>query len=427
MMIKANQIEKKLFFLLGLFTSMALIQIPVGSSSITAFNFILYIIVFFNIAWKRELFFPKNSACIFFLYLICLTISTIFNSFLLPNSWMKASITTLINTFFLSYILVFFGAPNLQIVKKDFIAGLKLSTRIQLVWGIIQYVLYRATGQSLNQIIFSKIPYIAKNFPLTSTYNEIFRLTGLNWEPAYFGLALIIGYLLAEKWWLKLSFVVVIFLSTSRTSIICLVVILLIQLIVLIFGLRKGYKKNIKINYFILSLLVLIILGFFIVFNWSNINEVLANIIVRFSNLSSDGSTFTHVNYYKKLGDILFHKFNVFQLLFGNTASGLPYTVYYGIYLSLINRPWGVENGLVNALVANGLLGTVCIYMWFVFNVIHAKKNKVAVYLIIAILVGSISYSYFVNWVWIVVLFISLPKNGSNFIDVIERKNIVNG
>lgn len=56
-----------------------------------------------------------------------------------------------------------------------------------------------------------------------------------------------------------------------------------------------------------------------------------------------------------------------------------------------------------------GLLGTITVYSWFVKRVKNCENiNKIA--FICAVIVGGLTYSYFVNWVWMVVFMMSLKE-----------------
>lgn len=405
--INTEKIEKILFFLLGLFTSMALIQIQLGSFSVTYFNFIMYLIVIFELLFKHTFSIKDKKDYIFILYFFCFVISVIINFSNLPNVWGLFNVNSLFNTAILGYLIVFIKKDTLKRMKSSFILGLRLNAWIQLIWGILQYLLYTFTGQSLNQLVFSK------SLPLTlgNTANlSMFRLSGLNWEPAYFGFSLIIGYLLVNKWWKKALFILVILLSTSITSLLSLLAVIIAGFIYDNFFKAKRIKRNLNVSEILIGILALSLFIIFIATNWDSVCRVINYTFLRFQNLDSDASSITHTLYYQKLGDILFNKFNLFELFFGNSVSGYAYTLYYGLYSNLISTPWVVENGLVNLLVGKGIIGTFLVYDWFLLCAKDAKKenNRIAFCLIIGVIVGSITYSYFVNWIWIVVLFISL-------------------
>ncbi|MBT8892762.1 hypothetical protein BTH79_09035, partial [Lactobacillus delbrueckii subsp. bulgaricus] len=143
--ISLSQVEHGMFFLLGLFTSMAILQVPLGFMTITPFNFMMYLLVVFEILYRNIKISQPNSY-IYIGYLLCSTISSVYNYFLLPSSWGMANFTSLFNSFVLGYFLVFLGKDVAQLVKNDFLAGVKVNAWIQLVWGGLQYVLYKATG-----------------------------------------------------------------------------------------------------------------------------------------------------------------------------------------------------------------------------------------------------------------------------------------
>ena len=423
MSISYESIENKLFFLLGLFTSVSLLQIPIGTMSVSPFNAIMYIIFVFELL-KVKLAVPDTNGVIYFVYLICITISTVINSSFVPNNWNTANFIAVFNSWILGFLLIFINKNILRSVKKFFINGLKLNTWIQLTWGILQFIIYKVSGQALNQIIFEDTLHLQLSHATSNIYDGINRLTGLNWEPAYFGLTLIIGYLLSNKLWKKLLFIVGVVLSASRTSLLTLIAVIIVQEIYRLVKFKEKKKNYFQKREVIITFTILLVIVIGIILNFQEIINTFLSTAMRFQNLDLDPSSRVHSFYYQVLGDILFSKFSLAQLLFGigPASSGYAYTLWYDLYPYLISNAWNIENGLADIIVGSGVLGTVRVYWWFINNFRIGKNNKVAFALIIGILVGAITYSYFVNWIWVVVMFISLPlKHQDDYVQFKER------
>lgn len=423
MSISYKSIENKLFFLLGLFTSISLLQISIGTMSVSPFNAIMYIIFVFELL-KGKLAVPDTNGVIYFVYLICITISTVINSSFVPSNWNTANFIAVFNSWILGFLLIFVNKNILRSVKKFFINGLKLNTWIQLTWGILQFIIYKVSGQSLNEIFFEDTLHLQLSHATLNIYNGINRLTGLNWEPAYFGLALIIGYLLSNKLWKKLLFVVGVVLSASRTSLLTLIAVIIVQEIYKLVKFKEKKKTYFQKQELMITFTILLVIIVGIILNFQEIINTFLSTAMRFQNFDLDPSSRVHSFYYQVLGNILFSKFSLVQLLFGigPASSGYAYTLWYDLYPDLISNAWNIENGLADIIVGAGVLGTVLVYWWFINNLRIGKDNKVAFALIIGILVGAITYSYFVNWIWVVVMFISLPlKHQDDYVQFKER------
>lgn len=414
MIIDLGKIEQKLFFLLGLFTSMALLQIQIGAIGLSPFNFILYI------TFTVELFIskisnPNKEGYIYLAYLICITFSAFINYSSLPKAWGIANFTAVFNSWILGYFLVFFNESKKRYVKQAFISGLKVNAWIQLIWGGMQYILYQSTGQSLNQVVFGDWLHMPTNYTYTNIYNGINRLTGLNWEPAFFGLSLIIGFLLSNKLWHKILFIIGIIASASRTSLLVLIAVILVGFIYDLIQ-KKKTSLNINPDQIVISILLVLIVLILVIGSWNSISKTLFTTLTRFQNMNFDPSSRVHNFYYQVIWDLLFNKFSVLQLFFGIGAasSGYPYSFYYGLYPQFIVKPWSIEDGLADIIVGSGLIGVVLVYLWFINKAWVARKNKAAFLLIVGILVGAVTYNYFVNWIWMVVMFMSVPSINNN-------------
>lgn len=413
--ISLSQVEHGMFFLLGLFTSMAILRVPLGFMTITPFNLMMYLLVVFEILYRNIKISQPNSY-IYIGYLLCLSISSVYNYFSLPSSWGKANFTYLFNSFVLGYFLVFFGKDVAQIVKNDFLVGVKVNAWIQLVWGGLQYVLYKATGVSLNQIVFENLLHIQSSYLQSNVYRGVNRLTGLNWEPAYFGLTLIVGYVLSNRLWQKGLFVIGVTIAGSRTSLIALLTVILVELLYTFFSRKKVFKKRINQNG-VVGIILLVLFATVIVANWNSLFIGINSTLSRFQDMTTDPSSKVHAMYYQQLGDLLFYKYGLFRSMFGigPASSGYAYTLYYGLYEYFSSNPWNIENGVALLFVSSGIIGALCALLWFLVNLYINRDRKDVFALITGILIGGITYSYFVNWVWMITFFLSLPNQKTDF------------
>lgn len=413
--INLSQVEHRMFFLLGLFTSMAILQVPLGFMTITPFNLMMYLLVVFEILY-RNIKISQPSSYIYIGYLLCLTISSVYNYFSLPSSWGKANFTSLFNSFVLGYFLVFLGKDVAQLVKNDFLAGVKVNAWIQLVWGGLQYVLYKATGASLNQIVFENLLHIQSNYIQSNVYRGVNRLTGLNWEPAYFGLTLIVGYALSKRLWQRGLFIIGVVISGSRTSLIALLTVILVELLYSFFSRKKVFKKRINQDG-VVGIILLVLFVAVIVANWDSLFTGINSTLSRFQDMTTDPSSKVHAMYYQQLGDLLFSKYGLFRCMFGigPSSSGYAYTLYYGLYEYFSSSPWNIENGVAQLFVSSGIIGTLFALLWFLVNLYINRDRKDTFALIAGILIGGITYSYFVNWVWMITYFLSLPNQRTDF------------
>lgn len=406
--------DKTLFFFLGLFSSIAIIRINLGFIRLTPYNFILYII-----AGRTILYGFKNKVLLrkdynFFLLLLCLTFSCIIN-LNLPNTWINANLTMTVNYLILGIVLLL-NKNDFFLKNKDaYVKGLWISSWVQLVWGTAQFLLYRLNGQSLNQLLFADILHI-EGTNYTMQYLGLQRITGLHWECAYYALSLTIGMILASRRWQKILFLVGILLSTSRTGVLTALFAIFIAGI-LDFKKNKSKIKN-RLNLRTISIYsAFTVLFIMICVNYGTLmyDNIIGN-LQRFQNLDNDSSALVHMWYYEYLPDILFNKFDIIHFLFGvgSGSSGYMYSRYYAIY-STVNA-WTIENEFANQLVGNGIIGAIATYTWIIKRIRSCENDNYKA-LIFSIVIGGITYSYLVNWVWMVVFMLSIKERnrGDNF------------
>ncbi|NRO43734.1 hypothetical protein IMAU80668_02029 [Lactobacillus helveticus] len=200
-------------------------------------------------------------------------------------------------------------------------------------------------------------------------------------------------------------------MSASRTSLLTLIAVIIVQEIYKLVKFKEKKKTYFQKQEVMITFTILLVIIVGIILNFQEIINTFLSTAMRFQNFDLDPSSRVHSFYYQVLGNILFSKFSLAQLLFGigPASSGYAYTLWYDLYPYFISNAWNIENGLADIIVGSGVLGTVLVYWWFINNLRIGKDNKVAFALIIGILVGAITYSYFVNWIWVVVMFISLP------------------
>lgn len=412
-----RNIGYSLFFLTGLFSSIAIVKINLGVIQLTPYNFLLYLTVLWCLINGKGYKYKLNKDFVYFIYLFCLVLSDIIN-INLPNEWVKANLIMTINYFMFGLVLLFCDKDMLNESKSYFINGLWISSCIQLIWGMLQFFLYRTKGISLNQLVFGDFFHIESGY-YTASYLGLKRITGLHWECAYYALSLTIGVILSNHIWQKGIFIVGIILSTSRTGLVTCGVVIVTEICMKI--IKKNKKRNIKKishNTILMNFIAVTVAFIISMAQWQVIFQNIIFNIQRFQNLHSDSSALVHMWYYKFLPEIFIRKFSLIQVLFGTgpSSSGYIYARYYNIYSTL--NAWTIENELANQLIGVGIIGTLFCYYWFIKRLINNKNDIKNVSLIIGLLIGGIMYSYFVNWVWMVVLFFSLKGENKN-----EQKN----
>lgn len=386
-----------IFFIAGIFSTFTAFSL----CNISIFYWLLLLIVTYKL-FLNDFHFQYFKFGWFEIYVIAMTLSVVFSllSSDMPTIWKTANIKKyLVFMLIFGGLKLFFSDNEKKYYLNIFLKGLKVSAIVQMIWGLLEYVLWHAVKMNLNVIVFDQFFHI--NFQNIS-WNSVtaagtLRIAGIGWEPAYFALAMVAGYLLCKNPILKMLFILVTVISTSRTG----YIILFIAIIGEIFLFRK---KRFTLK-FCKSMIVVTVLCLFLMILVINNNKLSTtflsslNSLINWSKTTSGG---THFNYIKYIPNI-FSKNNVLTNLFGygSASSGYPYSKYYAD--EFINSgTWSTESDFINTLWGCGILGLVGYYGLLLQEVKMVTEKSLKI-LIICSIIGGFFYIY--NGTWIFVIF----------------------
>lgn len=422
-----ENINKTNFYLLGLFCTFNALMLTIGGKQLAIINFILIAIYLIQMIKTRVTLNYYSYRMVILILFTIFIISSIGSLYFIGYDYFKESITASLKFFlFLSPVYLLFNDMELLKYRKYFFKGLFLSCLIELIWEFLQIILWQLNKFSLNEFVFGQILNLDINHSWTfvrSVSNiQYFRPSGLSWEPANLGMSLIVGYILSKNWILKILFMTGIFLSSSRSAILMLVLCLIVEFI------RRKKSETTKestLGKKIFFILILGIIIFIILHSLKKFSlvDTLSATLVRFlgSDDYIDYSANTHASYYSLVVDLILRG-NIFYFLFGygTDIAGYPYTLYYGIKDSL-EWAWTPESDFISILIGNGLFGFIAYYVFCFKNLMINKNNNRAFLILISLIFGGILYLYYRStWplLMAMLLFIKEEKSISDKTDI---------
>lgn len=326
--------------------------------------------------------------------------------------------------FFIYYSVLFVLYILLNSISTNhifcFYKGLKCCILLQILYGYIQYFIYKISGIDLNELIFDKILNLGENMSHYN-YNELVP-SGFSWHPGTYAPLLAIGYcMFFNDIRVKLLIVVISALTQSSTCILGIFVCVALDILNSSPWAKKKIKKK-KIFVIVIAILVSSI-----VIVSTDLINVLVDSFVRLimRTIGSDAtvivdlSSYYHKRYFTGLWEII-KEANIMQLLFGcgYGCSGYAFVKVFSQYVN--SSPWDVESQIVADLLSRGIIGFSFTYAWIV-RIIHKgmKIDKRYVICMSAILAESITYNVCFFWVLIfeMILYISI-KNEFNIWEV---------
>lgn len=427
-----SELLKKNFYLIGVFSTLGALMINVGGTAIAFVNLLLLTSVVMQII---------NGNCRIYKYkwpLLLLALGFILSSinglFILNKSWISESMKFVIKfLIFLFPFVILYSDEEILYYRKYFFKGLFVSCCIQLLWEFAQIVAWTKFNVSINEVIFGKLLKIEIKNSWTFISDGRFRPAGVSWEPANLALSLVIGFILSKNVYYKVLFVIGIVLSTSRTGIIVLAFVMLINALI-----NRRYKKSKKIvkkKDILLAILfcVILIAGMFYISN--NPKEIVEYVTKgiqttynKMTNLNVDSSALTHSQYYKKIWYV-FSKGNLLNDLigYGTSSSGFAYSKFLSIYTEKIG--WNPESDFITLLFGNGVLGVIAYYASIILGIKYNIKDKNACLMIISIAFSGIFYLYIRGSWTIIILFMLFVKNKdtNNEINLVNYKKQLEG
>lgn len=411
--------KRKLFFLIGLFSTLGALIINIGGMDLAVLNIFIALALIIQIA-SGKFYISKYKIPIILLFLTMI-ISTFGNSSSLVGNWQSESIKGTIKfVFFLAPFCILYSDKELFEYREVFFKGLKVSAYIQLLWELLQIAFWNIANISINEVVFGQMLGIKIRRSWTFISDERFRPTGVSWEPANLSLALVIGYCLSKNRYSKVLFIVGTILSTSRTGIILISICVLLDLYKYFRGIRKNKDIEFK-KVTLILIIIMIIISLCTCLIFSNeivnyINVLVENIVTTINKLSlshlmEDSSANVHTMYYLKAPFILFNS-NLFNIFFGygTFVAGYPYSSMLNVYTW--QTGWNPESDFITLLMGNGIIGLVLYYLilykCFKFNRNDFSKLKILASITIA---GILYINIRSTWPFYIIMMLFVKDN----------------
>ena len=351
------------------------------------------------LAYYKKLYFIKNPlANCFFIGMVITMITAVFNN--VQDSYVSTAVyMTLVA------IPAYFAVAYLGVYLKKYPSkwevirnALKLMCIIQMVWCLLQFILYKMAEIDLNQIVFVDKLHLLE---YASFYKggEVFMPTALCWHPIIMAPVLTLAYFLFNNIIVK---IIVLFESLIVGNSTVLIVVCICVCLDLFHGayliFRKGKTQRIVISCLIAAFVLLfLVLGFTHVLD--SVFEKLMYVFGRITGGEADASTEAHIRYYTGYRDVLGIS-NIGQIIFGygESCSGYPYSQLFGQYRYLAN--WAVETDIMNILVSRGIVGFLMYYINLLQIIICGRKIDYRYMLfMIAMILAGITYNVQFSWV----------------------------
>ena len=343
----------------------------------------------------------------------------------LPEAYRKLSRTSALMAVPLYLVSGYLGARMKESVRLMDLLKLilKFISLLQVLWILLQYVMYHVFDIDINHVIFAEILH---QEGLVSFYRETFYPAGFTWHGGSIAPLLVLAFVLFKNPIIRLIVLGESFLVGSSTAIIGVLAALFLTILLGI--IRREYtiakvrdffqKKNIwKMVLGVLVVAALIIL--FIRMNlWAIVKDRALYLFVRLKNTDFDGSTQVHVRYFTGYPEIFRQSTWTERILgYGNFSSGYPFQLYFGQYTWM--ETFVVECDFINIILSRGIVGFLVYYVFLGILAIKGlkKDSRYFVFTAAVMLQGA---GYNVQWQYIfmteILLYLSL-QSGRNFFE----------
>lgn len=405
-----------LIYMFALFSTMPLISIK----GYTLYIILLYFIILFVCFFSKKLKLIKIDK-IFIIYYISMIITTVGSFFSeVGDDWKVYSIKATINIGCIILIISFLCTQEKYSLTNVFFKGLKMSVKIQIIWCIIQILLYKTMGIDINNLIFVQL---LKTTDQASQFkNGTLVCSGLCENAGNLVVILILYFLFNKDLFHKLICIIITFLSGNSTAEIAILICIVLELGFMFTQRVKSNKLKLN-NSKVISYIVFIGIALLFILIYHNIifdqfNLLISRIMAFNDNLQGNSSR-VHFLYYSRFSQI-FINLSVFKKLFGYgiNCSGYPFSYYYNQY---VNSVWCVESDYINIILGQGLIGVITYFIWYIQTVFRAAKvNFKYEILFISIAIAGIFYN--VQYLWVIMLELFLAVKLKEKIDILHLK-----
>ena len=323
---------------------------------------------------------PGNNTLVAW-YVLCLLSCMIgFLRFNLAEKY-TGYLSNLLNLFaqillmYLPLTLLALSMDDIDSIYKKFQKMLVVVCRIHLFWGLVQFILYHAIDFDLNEFVFIKVlgglGRETWTFFMWDYGAPVLRLSGLNYDGAFFGILMLIGLAYDTVLIIKVLYIVSILLSVQRSALVAVVIYMMYLFV------KSLRNRKISRGAIIKSIGVVALASIGMIFAYKSIpavNDTVSKFIDRFdflSGISNAGQSSTRHILYIPLAFITLFGMDFFAVLFGigPRNSGVAFALNsdeVGEALQLTqflkNNAWSVECDIAEILLGTGIIGFALFY-----------------------------------------------------------------
>ena len=302
-------------------------------------------------------------------YLIC--------AIRMPAKWTSGIGTSFVQLCFLIIVYIFFSQKEKVQYLAYYVKGVYISSIIQMM------------GEYATQYQFGRL-----------------KVSGLCWNAGNFAPLITFGYIYTKNSYLKMAFLLLGFLSGSRTLMLGLFVGAIIEWILVgKFKATITKKKMIFLAVAIIVVAIVFLTNRDIVFR--KVMEI-ADLLDIKNRVKTEGSANTHLYYLTSIPEITIKNDFISNLFgYGPGCSGYAQSELMNLYVT--SDKWSIECDYVNQLWSYGYIGFVVYYYWYLKNLVKTIKiDKKYIALFAAFLFEGLLYNITFNWVLFLVISIFL-------------------
>lgn len=446
--MKYIKVYKILFFLLGFLSLIEGFKYNLGGIKVYPMDLIFYslfIILIITSTWKLRI--KQQSKSVLLLLLLTLLLSI---NVLIPlideasNEYLVRSFKYSIKFIFLFIFFFLLFSQELKIQNtyiKYLIKGFKISIITHALYSILVLIYWYGFSVDFHTkflnylgVTEESVGHVLLNF----VYRPIIRVSGIHWDPAYFGLLgmIFILYLFIVKMNKRTKYVLIVLVfvpwifTFSRTSIVAGIFSIFTFLFIL-FPSKSIYKKTFK-WILIISIFFAISQSLITLDSDSTVSTIFQN---RVETKSEGSERHLYYPYYvlQTLSEDPFH----FLFGYGNRNSGRAFQ-YTNVELPgwdvNTKQEFDIETDLFKILATQGIVGFI-IYLLFIYYLIKGLKarnkfiidlNNDNLFLLIIMLnlfFGGLFYVFNDSkWVWFAIFAIILSINNPINEDIYKRE-----
>lgn len=404
---------EKAFLAWGILFGMPGVCIDIG----TSFMAIANILIFSVIAYKgivqikhRSVYWDRKYA-LWYALLISIIITSAVSFITLPDSWFYGAISRTIKiVIIIVSLMLLWTQKQLLVLRERFIRGLYYSAVINMLWAWLQMYCGYILGININRLVFQDILHLSSNvyWDQSVAHDIVYRMSGLSWEPASFGLIACIGYILTKNNIVKMLFAITILLSTSKSGIICLAILFIRDIWSFIVNKKNIVSSMINQKGIIVFLIVLVSTGLiwleydnYIMNALENIAFIFDLIITSIVSPQDNFSSNIHSTYYIELWNVL-SSVDFVNFLFGTGMFSSGY-IYEVKRIVIMQGVWIPESDFITIVVGNGVVGGILYYSILIKNIM-LRENYINTSLSILLFVFGFFYGQCTGWIVMVFL-----------------------